>query len=135
MAFSSGSPALNRNEMLAPPCLLVELMLSTPSRPFSCCSNTRVTLCSTTSGEAAGKAGVNADAGGREWRKILQPQAEQRCAARQNDQQAADDRKDRPSEKRLGDRPHLDVSKVCGSWQEKSPDCLLGKQPGDEWFG
>ena len=42
-------------------------MLSTPSNPFSCRSSTAVTLCSTTSGEAAGKVALTFTRVGASW--------------------------------------------------------------------
>ena len=57
-----------------------------------------------------GKGGPNADPGRCQLRQILESESGEGHQARQQDQQAADNREDRSAQKRLGERPHRDDS-------------------------
>ena len=54
------------------------------------------------------KGGSNADPGRCQLRQILESESGEGHQARQQDQQAADNREDRSAQKRLGERPHRD---------------------------
>ena len=106
-------------------------MLSRSLSPLSCCSSTVVTLCSTTSGDAAGKRAVTLTCVGANWGRSSRPKPESDTSpANRTSRLQTTVRTGRRRNGWEMDRKAAPAAQANRSWQLKAPVERLSAQQG-----